>query len=154
MTPRAKALWLLCSLALLSASAPVPASTREPAEVGGRWTGTLTQAPGGLRSRFAFQVTLTQEGADLWGSSRIDIEGTPYYGVMRLRGWVRGDVVILQEERIIDELPEPDSYWCLKRSVLRLARAGDQRRLEGEWNSPTCSPGTLTLVPAPRRAVR
>ena len=151
MTPRAKTFWLLLStIALLAASAPA----QDAVKVGGRWTGTLTQAAGGTRPRFAFQVALTQEGANLWGSSRIAVEGTPYYAVMRLRGWVRGGAVILQEERIIEELAEPGTFWCLKRSVLRLEPAGGGRRLAGEWNAPDCAPGTLILTPAPRRPAR
>jgi len=112
----------------------------------GKWKGTLYQPNGTLRSKFNFTVRLYQKGQKISGFSRIAlIDATQYYGVMRLRGTIKGNRISFAETKITQENPEPDSRWCIKSGKLKLAYIKGKLTLKGNWQGADCTPGTIVL---------
>jgi hypothetical protein len=113
----------------------------------GKWKGTLYQPNGTLRSKFNFMVRLYQKGRKVSGFSRITIIDAPqYFGVMRLRGTIKGNRLSFTETKIAQENTAPDSGWCIKSGKLKLINIKGKLRLKGNWRGQeTCSPGTIVL---------
>jgi hypothetical protein len=119
---------------------------RKTSRFAGRWNGTLYQPNGTLRSKFAFTMRLYQKGRKISGYSWISIiDSFQYYGVMRLRGTVRKKRLSFSEIKVTRENPEANSYWCIKSGNMKLAYVKGKRTLKGNWNAPSCSPGTIVL---------
>ncbi len=112
----------------------------------GKWKGTLYQPEGTLRSKFKFTVWLSQKGRKVTGFSRITMIDAPqYYGVMKLRGTIRGNRLSFTETRITRENIEPDAMWCIKSGKLRSAYVKGKLTLKGNWQGANCSPGSVFL---------
>jgi hypothetical protein len=120
---------------------------RKAPRYSGRWKGTLYQPDGTLRSKFNFMVRLYQKGKKVTGFSRIAITDAPqYFGVMRLRGTIKGNRLSFTETKIAQENTAPDSGWCIKSGKLKLINTKGKLRLKGNWQgTETCSPGTIVL---------
>lgn len=145
--PRALVRACLAVPALLAILAALPAAAlAQTPEVSGTWKGVLTQDPGGTRGRFELEMVLEQEGDEVRGTSRISIPGTEFYGVMELRGRIRGDVLVFEEAETMDDHPEPDTRWCVKRGELEIRITPRASVLSGPWTAPECSPGTIRLT--------
>ena len=122
------------------------AARRKTSRFAGRWSGTLYQPNGTLRSKFAFTMRLYRKGGKISGYSWISISDLPqYYGVMRLRGTVLKKRLSFREIKITRENIAPNSFWCIKSGSLKLSYVKGKLTLKGSWNAPNCSPGTIVL---------
>lgn len=122
------------------------AAVRKFPNYSGKWKGTLYQPKGTLRSKFNFTARLYQKGRKVSGFSRITIiDASRYYGVMRLRGTIRGNRLSFTETRITQENLAPDSRWCIKSGKLKLSSIKGRLTLKGKWQGADCEPGTILL---------
>lgn len=114
--------------------------TPEKCNVTGEWTGFLVQ-PDRI---FSFEVSLSQQGSSIVGTSTIRrIDG--YYAIMNLQGSVSDDIVHIEETEIIESTSSSGWRWCLKIMDLSLKEEYSALVLEGEWHDPGCNAGTLKL---------
>jgi hypothetical protein len=116
----------------------------DSADLNGEWVGQLTQEPeGGFDTLYGFQMSLTQTGHAVEGTSRIEsVDDPDIYGEMTVTGVVVGDLFIFWESEILGE-DIPEGYrWCEKRGKLNYD--GD---LQGSWSALDCEPGEITLSP-------
>jgi hypothetical protein len=124
---------------------PVPGeAASDSADLNGEWVGQLTQEPeGGFDTLYGFQMSLTQTGHAVEGTSRIEsVDDPDIYGEMTVTGVVVGDLFIFWESEILGE-DIPEGYrWCEKRGKLNYD--GD---LQGSWSALDCEPGEITLSP-------
>lgn len=135
---------ILASLFVLSGLAAPPAAAQP--DVSGDWEGQLTQLPGGTQSKFYFRISLRQSGGQLEGSSRIELIGQPqYYALMDVTGSIDGETLRFAEGRILEQVPEPGTRWCVKSAELRYTVANGVAALVGDWISPGCAPGSIRL---------
>lgn len=125
--------------------APVPGEAHsDTADLNGDWVGELTQEPeGGFDTLYDFQMSLTQTGYAVQGTSRIERQDDPSeFGDMVLTGIVVGDRFFFWESAIVDGNIQEGYRWCEKRGTLDYD--GD---LHGPWSALDCEPGTITLSP-------
>ena len=124
---------------------PVPGQAYNgTADLNGEWVGELTQEPeGGLDTVYGFQMSLTQTGYAVEGTSRIErLDDPSDFGDMVLTGIVVDDRFIFWDSAIVDE-NLPEGYrWCEKRGTLEVD--GD---LHGPWSALDCEPGMITVSP-------
>lgn len=100
--------------------------------VNGTWSGNLTQST----TTYSYTISLNQENSNILGLSTIS-NGTKL-GTLRLKGFVVGEYVILQETEV---LQTNNQAWCLK--TLEMKQSGT--RLEGNWSAVGCNSGTVSL---------
>lgn len=100
--------------------------------VAGTWAGNLTQST----TSFSYTISLNQDNSNILGVSTIS-SGTKS-GTLRLKGFVIGDYVILQETEV---LQSNNQSWCLK--TVEMKQTGT--KLEGNWSAVGCIPGTVSL---------
>lgn len=132
---------LLVVMVALAASC----STSSPFD--GVWMGKMVQPKGPLGSSGYVQfVELSVSGSRVEGTSRIEVRGRKYFGLMSLEGTVRGDSLYFRETAILEELPTPGRWWCLKDGVLAFQDSA-ATKLSGNWMSDTkdCTPGRIEL---------
>ena len=116
-------------------------------DVSGTWEGTLYQDPGGTRTEYYFRMELKQYHGKVTGFSYIShLDEKDVYGKMNVTGTVAGDVFTFTETALLDEKKKQDMYWCIKSGKLKIDGKGRQFALKGDWQAPTCSPGTLQLT--------
>jgi len=114
--------------------------------VAGIWKGTAFQRPGGTHPEFILQMNLSQTKSAVEGTSRIQVVGSAqYHGLMSITGTTDGERFHFQEGALIENYPEPDTFWCIKQGTLHLSAANGETVLEGEWEAPGCSPGSIVL---------
>ena len=108
--------------------------------VAGTWTGFLAQSG----KKFSFELSITQDGSEIQGTSTIrNFNG--HYGVMSLSGSIDGSAVHLDEIEIIDSSETPGFYWCIKSMVLTFWMSDETSLLNGTWQDPGCNSGTIQL---------
>lgn len=133
------------SLAVVVLLLSVP--TLHAADISGHWTGTLLQNRGGTRPRFQFEMWLEQEGTEVSGRAKaVVIERPEYYCVMSLRGTMMGDKFLFEEGALLENHPEPGTWWCIKTGELWLSDDDGTPDLEGKWSAGTCAPGTIHVT--------
>lgn len=119
----------------------LPLVMTSPLIVAGKWSGSLFQSS----TTFAFELSLSQANNDLTGTSTIRVNGQ--YATMSLTGKVTDNKVILRELQITDTSgpPQPGSTWCIKSAELTYTNNNGVIQLEGPWNAPGCTPGSVQL---------
>jgi Tol biopolymer transport system component len=120
-------------------AAPVPLEQSETGQLAGEWTGLLYQ---GSNRVFAFSMTLTQDGDQFQGTSRISyIENDSSFAVMEITGELDNGTFNFEEgERL-----EGGTTWCIKQGNLTYLMDVNIAHLVGDWNAPGCTPGRLEL---------
>lgn len=114
--------------------------------VSGTWLGILRQTPGGTEPEFGFELRLVQTGAKVTGTARIAVPANnKYYAIMEVSGNVQGNTLEFLETSIIENHPEPGTYWCIKRGDLKFSEPAGHARLEGSWTASNCAPGTIEV---------
>lgn len=127
---------------------PKPISAEAP-KLTGRWGGSGAQMmPDGSQRSYNMVMDLVQEGTTLTGVSRQDLLGTNYYAVVSLNGQVGKDgAVHLQDLVIQQSYPVQGQggivWWYAKTCSLELSADGNT--LEGTWQAPGASGGTMRL---------
>lgn len=112
-------------------------------QLAGTWNGTLYQEQGGLARSYGFSINITeQSGSQISGTTRITFPGSNAYGVMSFSGTITGNLATLRESRIIEQIPPPGGYWCIK--TMRLTYDGSAG-LAGPWTAGGCAPGTIQV---------
>ena len=101
-------------------------------EVNGTWNGKLLQST----TTFSYTTSLIQTNANIQGISTISTATKS--GTLRLKGFVVGAYVILQETEI---LQSNNQAWCLK--TVEMKQNGIS--LEGTWSATGCVSGTVLL---------
>jgi hypothetical protein len=103
---------------------------------GGSWAGTATQST----KVFSYSLSLNQENATIQGVSTVSSASAS--GKLRVRGFVIGDHVILQETEILES---GGSAWCLKTIEAKQTIVGGVETLAGDWSAIGCVPGKVSL---------
>lgn len=115
----------------------------------GRWGGSGVQMmPDGSQRAYNMVMDLVQERTTLTGVSRQDLLGTDYFAVVSLNGQVGKDgAVHLQDLVIQQSYPVQGQggvvWWYAKTCSLELSADGNT--LEGTWQAPGASGGTMRL---------
>jgi hypothetical protein len=111
--------------------------------VSGEWSGRMTQ-PGNPQAKDGFNLVfrLSQKGASVTGTSRIEVPQSEYFGVMTLEGTVNHDTLYIKDVAVIDE--KPRTRWCMKQAELFFNIRTNQ--LTGPWTAEGCSPGEIELT--------
>jgi hypothetical protein len=113
--------------------------------VEGSWKGKMIQLEGPRGSDgYSLVFNLEQKDSLVSGRSRIEIPSTEYYGVMKVKGLMRGDTLFFKETELLEGKEREGSRWCLKEGMLIGKQGGNQ--LIGSWTAPYCAPGEIDLV--------
>lgn len=133
---------ITCGVAIL-----IALQAHAQSNVSGTWKGMLRQAQGGTEPEFDFDLHLEQTGTKVVGTSRISLTSNKkYYGVMTVTGTLQGNVLEFLEGSIVENYPEPGTYWCIKRGKLKFSESAGNARLEGSWTASGCAPGTIDVA--------
>ena len=106
----------------------------------GLWTGELYQ--GNAKESFYYQLTIEQEGDQLFGES-FSKAGMEESARFSFTGLINNNQVIIQE---ITQLAPATPKWCLKYIILQLVKKDGQLFLEGDWKADGCVPGKIYLT--------
>jgi outer membrane protein OmpA-like peptidoglycan-associated protein len=113
----------------------------------GNWQGILTQPNGGLDDNYAFWFTFKQTKDSIHGFSRLELSNSNNFGIIELKGTIKGNVITVQETKITEENIRYGASWCIKRYVLTYDP--NDGSLSGTWESTkTCGPGKIYLFKA------
>ncbi|MGB0521378.1 MAG: OmpA family protein [Flammeovirgaceae bacterium] len=119
--------------------------------ISGKWVGELLQSPGGLATKYYFEMTLKQKENIISGTSKIvmgkDKESS---GLMRIRGTFDGTYFYYEDIKILNEEGmNENSAWCIKKCKFKFSKVGSNYVLEGHWTGNStfgyCSPGTIKV---------
>lgn len=106
--------------------------------VAGTWNGTATQAS----ASFGYTLTLNQSGNLVEGLSTTRKDSS--FGTMRLKGFVVGSRVILQETQLLQS--GGISSWCFKTVEIQHTTPGGRPSLNGPWSAQGCVPGQIFVM--------
>jgi len=108
------------------------------------WTGLLGQDPGGTRSAFNFELELENDGDGLYrGRSRISIiDDESFYGVFDVSAQAIDGTLVVTEQGIVENFPEPGTFWCTKTLEITV----QEDRVGGPWTARNCADGTVYLT--------
>lgn len=113
--------------------------------VGGSWQGKMIQLEGPRgKDGYSFVFNLEQKDSLVFGTSRIEIPSTEYYGVMKVKGMIRKDTLFFKETELLEGNEREGSHWCLKEGMLIGKQGGNQ--LLGPWTAQYCAPGEIDVV--------
>jgi hypothetical protein len=122
---------------------PKPPPPVEAVKVSGSWQGFLVQMmPNGSQTTYTIELQLSQDGHTLTGQSRQIIANTNYYAVIGLNGHVGQDRSVTLHDLVFHQ-GYPNQGWCTKTASLELS--ADDNTLDGTWQAPGCSGGTMKL---------
>ncbi len=114
--------------------------TLEGFDLGGVWRGVLRQ-PGGPYARYDLRLDLSRRGDLVRGTSEVATVDGDQWGLLRLRGSLRGTTVYFADRGVIDQDISPFLAWCMKGGYAVIdPRAG---ALRGAWRALACVPGTI-----------
>ena len=121
-----------------------------PESINGTWQGILIQPINDYTDNYAYWVSLKMTGDSVFGIVRTEDDKTPYYAIENIRGKVINNKIIFTQDRIINENPRPESYWCLING--ELAFDSTDNSLSGKWSSTMerCKPGSVLLFKSPK----
>ncbi|MFT4761198.1 MAG: hypothetical protein ACI9XO_003248 [Paraglaciecola sp.] len=106
----------------------------------GVWTGVVTQENKAIG--FFYQLNLTQDGAEVKGTSYSKTEDESKTGEFAVAGVVENNELILQE---VNQLKPKDEKWCMKNLRLKLSDNQASVWVGGAWTATGCSPGKVRL---------
>ncbi len=125
------------------ANPPQPPPPVEAVKVSGDWQGVFDQMmPNGRLTTYTLELHLSQDGSTLTGESRQIIANTNYYAVLGHNGHVGQDRSVTLHDLVFHE-GYPNRGWCTKTYTLELSADGSA--LDGTWEAPGCSGGTMKL---------
>ena len=119
-------------------------------DISGKWTGRLTQNPGGFTQEYYFEMNLKQKENIISGTSfiRYTNRGRTYTGLMSVRGTFDGKYFYYEDLKVLNEKGMTDSTaWCIKKCRFAFKEKEGKYHLSGNWTGSTkfgyCSPGTI-----------
>lgn len=120
----------------------------------GLWVGKLTQFEGGYLELYDFEIYFNQTDSVIAGYTYLKSKGV--LGIIEFVGCYRGNVLHLEEKKIVfSEKPEELS-WCFKKMQLKFVVKKKRRILEGTWKANSqhgrCIPGEVSIVKVKPRA--
>lgn len=121
-----------------------------PESINGTWQGILIQPINDYTDNYAYWVSLKMTGDSVFGIVRTEDDKTPYYAIENIRGKVIDNKISFTQDRIINENPRPESYWCLISGELVFDATDNS--LSGKWSSTMerCKPGSVLLFKSPK----
>lgn len=130
-------------------------SSAQEVELGGYWTGTITQDEGGYRSNYRLEFFIDQEKDRIDGTAFVQVD--TIYAEMKITGELHSGIYLQVRDLEIVEHEEVEGMeWCLKKYQLLLKQKGGELKLEGHWQGHTsfssCIPGRISLTKTIPRA--
>lgn len=122
--------------------------------ISGKWVGTLLQNPGGLATKYYFEMNLKQKKNIISGTSSISMAENPEVtGLMSIRGTFDGTYFYYEDIKILNQKGLTDmSDWCIKKCKFSFEKIDGQYVLNGHWTGNSrfgyCSPGTVKVKKA------
>lgn len=102
----------------------------------------LMSQPNGPYGLYEIRLELSQDGAQVWGQSRIQVPGGEKWGLINFQGSFPNGILLFEELEITGDNLFLES-WCLKSGELRVSPDGSSMR--GPWQASGCSGGELTF---------
>lgn len=134
-------------IVIVTVASTVMARDQRATDISGHWTGYALQGPGGTRPQFTFEMWLEQEGVNVSGRAKVAVMESPqYYGVMSVSGTMTNGRFAFQEGALLENRPEPGTWWCIKRGALRLSDDEGLPTLDGKWTAGSCAPGSIHMT--------
>lgn len=138
--------YLFFSLLLFWTSADL---LQADSKLAGHWVGYITQDEGGYRSKYDFELYLSQDGRKIEGRSYVYVDNV--FAEMKLTGRLKAGIYVeLNEEDFVDFRKFEGMEWCLKGFQLVFRQKGEEWILEGYWQGTTsfsdCIPGKVYLT--------
>ena len=118
--------------------------------IDGTWQGILIQANNEYTDNFAYWLSLNVKGDSVFGVIRTEHANTPYYAIVNFRGKINDNTISFTQDRIIQEDPRPNSYWCLIAGELQYDPTDNS--LSGKWKSEMegCDFGSILIYKSPK----
>jgi len=118
--------------------------------INGTWQGILIQANNDYTDNFAYWLSLNLKGDSVFGVIRTEHANTPYYAIVNIRGKVNDNTISFTQDKIIQENPRPEAYWCLITGELKYDPTDNS--LSGDWNSDmkNCHSGSILIYKSPK----
>jgi outer membrane protein OmpA-like peptidoglycan-associated protein len=86
----------------------------------------------------------------VFGVIRTEHANTPYYAIVNIRGKVTDNTISFAQDRIIQENPRPEAFWCLIAGELKFDPSDNS--LSGKWISVMegCDSGSILIYKTPK----
>jgi len=144
-----------CGLFLfLMLCAVVQLSAQETIRLVGSWSGNLSQNEGGYLDDYHFEIYLIEKQDQYTGRTYVSAAGVE--GVMSVSGVLRGNILYLEEGKLLYSRKPSDLSWCFKRMQLRIFKKAGEWQMEGPWQGQSaygnCLPGWIALKRVTPRA--
>jgi hypothetical protein len=108
--------------------------SEEVVQLGGHWSGYLTQELDGLAKKYYFKMEIKQEKNTARGFTTITmINDSQIFGKMSFTGDVRYKTLKFKEDKIIRQNIYQYAYWCIKSATLVYRIEQNTQILEGHW---------------------
>jgi hypothetical protein len=118
-------------------------SAAETPKLSGHWHGSFSQqTASGMQRIYSLEMKMSQEGGTITGEAREIIANSNYFADVGITGQLgQGRTVTLQD--VVFHRGFPARGWCAKTAGLQVSADGDT--LDGTWQAPSCSGGTMHL---------
>jgi hypothetical protein len=100
-------------------------------DTSGTWIGTASSTDS--KQIFRYEWSISQNGQDVQGRIKLSTLDKRYYAVYKINGNLTGNVLSFAGNEFIENVPPPNSSWCLAAGNLKLSSKGDF--MEGIWES-------------------
>lgn len=119
-------------LSLFSFVAFTSFSNIQPVNISGEWKGQrfqFNEEKSAYASEFTYTYTLTQEGNQVKGISKIEQDGA--FAEIAVRGFVQGNQFYFEEYEVLNAKRKEGYVWCLKKGILDIQKKDGHIILSG-----------------------